>query len=293
MADEWTLTLPSNGKPPQAVVVLIGWLGALPRHLEKYSSTVYTDWNCATLSGTAHTRTIMFKKDEVLAKLAKEGLTALSDFLESSNCPRLPVFFHIFSNGGAFVWEHMDKLLGSANDRLFSSLTSIDTEDTPLHCNTNFYAIRRNLSGVIFDSSPAYPTWRSGKAALEGSLGGSAPVLLKFFLSCVLYVAYQIELAVNFLRGNRQHRLLEFWDYFLESELCDQEAFIYSTSDGVTDASHLQDFIAGRRRRRGATVSVLEFEDSDHVQHFVRHQERYSAFARQFVLDCLEIHNAS
>lgn len=41
-----------NGKKPQAIVILFGWLGSEPRHLQKYAK-LYQDRNCSTIHGVA------------------------------------------------------------------------------------------------------------------------------------------------------------------------------------------------------------------------------------------------
>ena len=293
---QWTLSLPNGDEPPKAIVVIIGWWGSQPKHLKKYASNIYTkDWNCATLAGTAPPRDILFKNDTALQIFAQDCLQALSDFLQDSEIntnPRIPVFIHLFSNGGGFVWEHMEQLLhNSASDRLFESFSSFDSEDTPLHCNTNFYAIRRNLAGIIYDSCPCYPSWRSGKNALSASLTASgSPIIVVWFLTAIMYVGYLLEHLWNCIRGKKQHRLKEWFQHLQDSDLCHQEAYVYSTADNVCEPTHLQDFISSRKQRHHAIVEVLEFDDSPHVQHYLKHPDEYADFIHTFCSRCLQIH---
>ena len=70
--------------------------------MEKYA-VIYENMQCATLTGVADSRAVAWKDNSVLREYARKGLIEVARLLEVNN--KLPVFVHIFSNGGGFVWE--------------------------------------------------------------------------------------------------------------------------------------------------------------------------------------------
>jgi hypothetical protein len=214
--------------------------------MEKYAA-IYTDMQCATLTGVANNRAILIKDDEALHQYAQKRLTDVSRLLQDNN--KLPVIFHMFSNGGGFVWEQMERLLEHPDNHDYlhpkKSVESIDTEETPLHSNTNLSLVRKNIRGQIFDSCPAYPTMKTVMAALELSGIAKQSLLLLVALKLFMLVFFLLESMRNFV-CRKNHPLIVYWNQLLNSDICRRQAFIYSTSDTATDPSHLQDFIATR-----------------------------------------------
>jgi hypothetical protein len=314
----WTLSLPSNNTDDiKAIVVLIGWWGAEPRHLEKYASTIYRD-DCQC------SQAILTMNNASLSRYAKAGLEELASFLHEQHrdtSANVPVIVHMFSDGGGFVWQHMEKLLQEdlttslkrrssqtnnmhhldADDydhdddegEALTSTNSVDTEATPLHSNTNFSLIRNNLQGLILDSCPAYPTFQSLLGAIDKSgtfAGGCCLRCCAWVLKAFLVFGYFLESLWNLVVRRRPHRLLDYWNRFLTPSdlLCrGRQAFIYSTADHITDAQHLQELIATLQQHEKTKISVLKFDDTDHVQHFRHHPEVYTQFVRDFLQEIL------
>jgi hypothetical protein len=168
------------------------------------------------------------------------------------------------------------------------SNVSVDTEETPLHTNTADSMLRKNIRGQIYDSAPAYPKLDNGIAALEasGMMGnGSCFVCVVWIFKAIFVLAFVLESMWDRLHG-RPHRLFQYWNDLWECDWDVPQGFIYSPTDRMTDATHLQTFIQHRRRLLGHhehMVSVLECSDSPHVQHYRTHPEEYKAFVEQFL----------
>jgi hypothetical protein len=256
-----------------------------------------------------------------LRRYAKTGLEELAAFLHEQHrdtSANVPVIVHMFSNGGGFVWQRMEKLLQEDlatslkrrpwhtnmhhldtdedeeydTDKAFLSTNSIDTEDTPLHSNTNFSLVRNNLQGLILDSCPAYPTFRSLLGAVDQSgifAGRCCSRCCAWALKAFLVFGFFFESLWNLVVRRRPHRLLDYWNQFLTpSDLCHgRQAFIYSTADHVTDSQRLQELIATLQQHEKTKISVLQFDDTDHVQHFRHHPEVYTQFVRGFLQEIL------
>ena len=288
----WLLSLPEDGEvSPRALVVLIGWWGAMPRHLNKYVE-LYKELQCATLCGVADDRSIMLKDDARLREYAKDGLAQVSRVLQN-NHNHLPLFIHVFSNGGGFVLEQMEIDLEDPDHHFPNpsesnmSLESLASEETPLHSNTNVALIRKNLRGLVFDSCPAYPTLQTWMAALELSGVAKKSKFVLYLLKFLLLVLFGLEGIWNWIRG-KNHRLVDYWNNLLTSDLCEDQAYIYSTSDSAADPEHLKEFIAARQNRPKANVSILKLDDSEHVQHYRKHPHLYTHFVHTFVTNLLQ-----
>lgn len=166
----FTVDVPSGAS---ALVVVGGWHGARDKNVKKYTDE-FNKWGVATL------RTIMpghltfspvnsgraaFTRDLLLSTRAARQTHGLAD---------KPLYFMFMSNGGCWIWAtiHVEG--------------SLDGE---------FADLGRDLSGVIFDSSPAFMTVASGAKVL--SLGAHPAVALAVKAAC--YVAAGIIGAYSLL----------------------------------------------------------------------------------------------
>ena len=138
----FTVDAPSGAS---ALVVVGGWHGARDKNVKKYTDE-FNKWGVATV------RTIMpghltfspvnsgraaFTRDLLLSTRAARQTHGLAD---------KPLYFMFMSNGGCWIWATMH-VEGS-----------LDGE---------FADLGRDLSGVIFDSSPAFMTVGSGAKVLR------------------------------------------------------------------------------------------------------------------------------
>jgi len=83
---------------PKAIVILFGWLGAQPRHLEKYAK-LYQDMNCSTIHLVADVLVRRFVSGcfVIFGKLLFVVIFFLPSVYLTLFCPctRMPPFFEI------------------------------------------------------------------------------------------------------------------------------------------------------------------------------------------------------
>lgn len=162
------------------------------------------------------------------------------------------------------------------------------TETTPLHGNTNLDLVRKRLTGLMYDSAPAYPDRATFLAALDASGDNRRNRISTWLLKGALLLLIALETLWNKLTGKR-NRGEVFWERVRESSFPDRQAFLYSRSDRVSPCGPLEELIAHRRSQLGENaVSVVDFEDSDHVLHFRAHPEAYRTFVSQFLDQVIE-----
>ena len=122
----------------------------------------------------------------------------------------------------------------------------------------------------VLDSAPAYLYESTAYRVVDSSV----PTLpLKLILKCLVYITILITKTASYVR-KRERADNIFWKNMLESDLCQRQAFIYSTIDVMTDSEKLDEFIEARKKQ-GIDVTVLKFDDSNHVLHMKKHPKEY------------------
>jgi hypothetical protein len=101
-----------------AVCALLGWAGASPRHLQKYSSLVKQEWNVVgdlkCIESVMPVTYIFSPLSWPRRQWATELLESISETVVGCDSPI--IFLYAFSNGGAFVVEQLCTLLQEPNN---------------------------------------------------------------------------------------------------------------------------------------------------------------------------------
>lgn len=278
---------PPNDDAIKAVVIMYGWLGSIEKHLKKYAD-LYTNHllqKCAVVYGTASTSTLIFRHDEELAAMAMDSVrkaAAIIRQIESSSSTKaiVPVVLHYFSNGGAFVAEKLGQMIQDAISAGGQISTKKNKHDKGDADDLKLIHERLNKKGFeVLDSSPAYLYESTYFRCIDMAVP-SLPlrIIFKGFIS--LSTVYKKIMAC----ANQQERVdVIFWQNMMESELCQRQAFVYSTADVLTDSHKLDEFI-NERQKRGIQVIVQKFDDSGHVLHLKEHPEEYKGNIVDYVL---------
>lgn len=274
--NSFDLTPVSPEKETEAVVVLLGWWGAQKRNVHKYGQ-LYQQRNCATIVGVPDKIATLRVDEAALSVYAQECVVETATMLrglESAQKRPIPVTFHLFSNGGCFVFEQMELLFQKA------SANAEEEGSTPKDTDQDLLLVRDRLRGQIFDSSPAYLTAQSGTAALEGAFPNA---LVASILKGVLLSMHSATHVRDKLFGIPT-RTETFWNRYLESNLCRHQAFVYSSHDRVTDHVQLDELIQYRNKKfPDLTIMVKKFDDSEHCTHYPKHKEEYTEFVTEFL----------
>lgn len=274
----------SDCSKSRTVVVLLGWLGAKQKHLNRYA-----EWYA---SRGFHAITFTFSMAEILSyqvggKAEQEvGLLAnhLADWLEEEDGKNL--VFHTFSNTGWLTYGVI--------------LEKFQSKDPTL--------IRR-IKGCVVDSAPvAAPdpeVWASGfSAALlkKNSVATKGlkdinnidattdqnhvlevqPELTEAVLMVVLKKVFQFVL--NLPTVNR--RLSDVLSLLTSQQPSCPQLYIYSSADKVIPSGSVESFIDGQRRN-GREVRSCNFISTPHVDHFRNDPSLYTSQLTKFFDDCV------
>ena len=278
----------------KAVVIMYGWAGAATKNVKKYAELYahHPTHKCAVVYGTASISTVMSRHQSSLVSLLMDSVRKSVDIIhdvEKINAKNnkkqrmIPVVVHYFSNGGAFMAETLDHMIKNINDsdstNVMNRLSPIkqrdDVEDLKIisqRLQTNGYE--------VLDSAPAYIDEFLAFKVVDESVPNFP---LRFIIKSLLVIKYVVNKVPNLLFG-KEFISHVIWNNMIESELCQRQAFVYSTIDKLTDSKKLDEFIE-IRQKRGIDVTVLKFDDSDHVMHMRKHPEEYREKILNHVLD--------
>ncbi|KAK6617357.1 hypothetical protein RUM43_014366 [Polyplax serrata] len=232
------------------VIVLFGWTGCQDKYLSKYSA-IYEERGCIAPV------TVTLLRHDKFPRLSEKVM----DIIQGVSLDKHPIFFHIFSNGGAFFYQHLSRLMQKKN-------------------------IILHVRGVIFDSAPGEKRFYSVYRALTAILGGSPwyNIPVGFSIAVFLFIVF---LFVAFIKG-----LLEFKKPQMDPlKLIDEpynwpQLFIYSKDDELVRYQDVEKF-ASKREQNGVKIKRLCFDNSPHVQHLVSHREIYINTVTNFLQECL------
>ncbi|XP_020289324.1 transmembrane protein 53 isoform X2 [Pseudomyrmex gracilis] len=236
------------------VVILLGWAGCQDRYLAKYSA-IYEDKSCITLRYTAPVECLFWRRDK-MPYIGKRLLQVITD----KRLDEHPIFFHVFSNGGAFLYQHVSLAMQKAN--------------TPF-----------KVRGVIFDSAPGERRLTALFKAISAIIGGHplTNLPMSFVITFFLSVLWLFEvIAQAFSRSSIPTNPIAL----AEEAYSWPQLFLYSNSDSLIPASDVEKF-ASRRAERGVRVQLVLFTNSPHVKHYATYRDVYVNTVCSFIHECL------
>ncbi|EEB10228.1 conserved hypothetical protein [Pediculus humanus corporis] len=259
--DNKELLLYNNEQEKLPVIILFGWTGCQDKYLAKYSS-IYEKKGCITLRCIAPVSVIFLRHDK-FPKLGEK----LLHLIYQVSLDKHPIFFHMFSNGGAFFYQHVSFQMQKKQLKL-------------------------QVKGAIFDSAPGERRFYSVYKALTAILGGPSwyNVPLGFCISVFLFTVFLI-LAI--LKGIKEFKKPQTDPLVLVNEPYNwPQLFIYSKNDSLVKFQDIEKF-ADKRKNMGIKIEKLCFDDSPHVQHLVTHREKYINTIMKFLQNCLDSSNVT
>jgi hypothetical protein len=191
----------------------------------------------------------------------------IAKILDELNNEKVPVIFHAFSNGGAYLVERLEILIQEARDGKNHG-----------ESNKALLLIGERLQGEVFDSAPAYPSAQSAIRAMSNVFTSS---LMRALISILVTSHYYYDMMLHHVFGFPNGRN-EFYKFMANSRMCLKQAYIYSAADDITDVTMLEELIASRQKISD-DILVKKFDDSLHVQHLRMHEVAYNQVVEQFL----------
>ncbi|KAL2739471.1 transmembrane protein 53 isoform X1 [Vespula maculifrons] len=245
------------------LVVLLGWAGCQDRYLAKYSA-IYKEKSCITLRYTAPMECLFGRRDK-MPYIGKRLLQVIA----KNSLNDHPIFFHIFSNGGALLYQHIS--------------IAMQQMDSP---------IQSQVKGVIFDSAPGERRVTSLFKAISAIIGGHplTNIPMSFFITIFLSMFWFFEVIAHALGRGFTIQSNPFT--LMEESYSWPQLFLYSNTDTLIPAADVEKF-ASRRAERGVRVQLVLFTNSPHVKHYAMYREVYVNTVCSFINECLQSGNPS
>lgn len=308
---------------PRPLVVLAGWLGCQPRLLRRYTA-LYERAGCRVLCRIAPPHTVMRSvygmepvklpsivswryppldagssfptttsetialaapappQAESMQELAWDILRCIHHAPSSSS----PVLFHVFSNGGCFVWEQVRTILRESSQPLISN-DDDDNNRIPLdeqqqaQIKTDLLQIQQRMVGVVFDSGPCWGLSSIGDALAYCTWRERLEVARKSGLD-YWWINQAARQKVIQLRNSAFFQSLqdEEWDL--------PQLYLYSKDDALCLFDALDALVRHRQQLLGRDrVSRVAWESSPHVRHLMENPHEYQAAVESFLDTCL------
>ncbi|XP_041358941.1 transmembrane protein 53-like [Gigantopelta aegis] len=242
------------------VVIVLGWAGCTERHLSKYSA-IYEQRRFITVQYTAPTDILFFSGNAAKLKIIAQKLL---DILFEHNLEDHPLFFHIMSNGGGFVYNNLTAWIHSSSK----------------------YS-RLQVYGCIYDSCPGKRRILKAVKAFMASLRVNTFLRYLFGFGLLLIMtAAKIITSLFPYFSNMKKPFVLYEDLVQDNARCPQ-LLLYSSNDDVVLQCDIVEFIS-QRLKLGIKVWSMCWEDSKHVAHLLSHREAYINKCNSFVNYCLQ-----
>jgi len=237
---------------PRAVSIVLGHLGASNATLERYSQ-LYLNRNCSVIA--AASPPLRFMLNQSLRPTAQEivnhAVTALRDV-----SPKVPLVIHSFSNGGALLLEQIELIL---------------SEDDGSQEDLQLVSSRLQKGYQFFDSCPCYirTIWDTSRLTAsfpnpKMSSVGRTIYALSASSSLTLWCTFTLS----------WHRPQQFWQRMVNSQACNFQIYMYTTTDMASDANAV-DQLVETRRSMGIDCTAYRYNDSNHCRLDKDHPEEY------------------
>ncbi|CAI9110802.1 OLC1v1010889C1 [Oldenlandia corymbosa var. corymbosa] len=275
-------------KGPIVTAVLLGWLGAKPKHLRKYVE-LYNSRGIHAITFVASINDVLSfdlgkKLEDRISGLTHELTSWLSES-EKDGRERF-LIFHTFSNTGWLGYGAiLDNLLNKPNLLEKVKGCVVDSGGDP-NIDPKVWAAGFTAALLKKYSSSAYPSVEQGDLnALEKGMDTSKigkPLLIETMLLSALekFFSYILNLReVN-------QKLAKIVATLSNNQPSCPLLYLYSAADKVIPYQAVESFIE-LQRRSGRDVRSFNFGTSPHVDHYRTFPSLYTSEIEKFLNDCL------
>jgi len=274
-----------NGVTAKAIVILFGWLGSQPKHIQKYAK-LYQDRQCSTIHGGFSNNNdvvpIMLAQTDLLQSLVLDVVREATKLLQASaddDASNIPVVVHSFSGAGCILLEQLKLMITEANVAQAAAAAAADKKAVTLQQQQQekdliLFGEAMQRGGQVFDSAPAYLSLVSGLNAIRLAVPN---IFMRFLIQAFLCLFALFQWAANINHAETH------WSHFEQSNMVHLQAYIYSANDLATNAEKLDQMIAHRKQiMLKTTVLVHKFADSPHCAHLLKHPKEYQTLLDSF-----------
>ena len=274
----------SSAAVSRPFVVFLGWLGCQPKNLRRYEALYHGFEIYARIATPAQVirATLTLPNDKASLNPPRtwpymySSLVTVEDLawdiLAEMDDSEAPVFFfHIFSNGGGFVWEALLRILAESNQ-------------FPGPVRQRLCSIEQRIAGVVIDSAPSLDFHRLPDALAWVSFRDKVSTLWQAEPSWLYHWWWKwgTPPLQDFFRERMQYYVQTWTQNPVAVRL--PILFLYSANDPLCSPDAIHSMIQTLQ----PNASGVCWDDSIHCGHLLRHPNAYQVAVTQFVQDHLE-----
>jgi hypothetical protein len=179
--------------------------------------------------------------------------------------------FHVFSNGGCFLWESACQIL--LNDKRFQNNSK--NNDQQQQQQDILTELSLKCKGVVFDSCPAW--------------FGSEPAKLWLALQHCTDKEKEDVISVHgdrvyTLDDDMKKRNQEYFDFLHNNKMDVPQLYLYSMNDNLSIPTHITNLVNIRRSVQKQPVLQKVWEESIHCAHLLQHPNEYKQAIKEFLI---------
>lgn len=278
----------AGGKGPIVTVVLLGWLGAKPKHLKRYAE-MYNARGIHAVTFVASVNNVLSfdlgrKLEERIAAFARELGSWLAE-TEKDGRQRL-LLFHTFSNTGWLAYGAILENLHGREDLLMKIKGCIVDSGGDPNIDPKVWAAGFTTALLKKRSSSASTSTEAGEV-IETEAGlcktqQNEPWLIE----TMLLIAFEKLFSFLLNLPDVNERLKKVIFTLSKKQPPCPQLYLYSTADKVIPSQAVELFIE-EQRSMGRKVWSFNFGSSPHVDHYRTFPKIYSSQLLSFLEECL------
>ncbi|XAR57910.1 hypothetical protein NMG60_11026213 [Bertholletia excelsa] len=290
---EWSLA--KNGgegvlgkKGPLVTAVLLGWLGAQPKHMRRYVE-LYNSRGIHAVTLVASVGNVLsFDLGKELEKRISLLARELASWLEEKERDGRDRFliFHTFSNTGWLAYGSILENLKSRQDLLAKIRGCIVDSGGDPHINPRVFAAGFTAALLGKRSSSAYPSMAVGEGIRSEMSSSETELKEPLLVEIMLLVAFEKLFSFLLNLPAVKQRLTKIISTLMNDPPRCPQLCLYSTADKVIPSESVEEFIEDQQKR-GRKVWSYNFGISPHVDHYRTFPDIYSSQLQDFLKECL------
>ncbi|XP_047312826.1 transmembrane protein 53-like [Impatiens glandulifera] len=266
----------NNNNGPLVIVVLLGWLGAKPRHLRRYAE-LYSSRGINTVSFVVSVKEVLsLDKGKRLERRVASLSREIESWLSYSDGRQRFLIFHTFSNTGWLTYGSiLENLQGKKNilEKIIGCV--VDSGGDP-DLNPKVWAA--GFASALLKKRSSNSVHPSCNIVDEVEKNDHSPFMESMLLK-VLDKLFTVLLNQPDINRRLKKKII---DTLETKQPCCPQLYLYSSADKVIPYKSVESFIEDQEQR-GKKVFSFNFGTSPHVDHYRTFPETYSSQLHTFL----------